>query len=283
MLFSDLLIDDVSISTRLWTFYKMRAHLSWFNASPADLATCALLILPVPLFGLGRARAFWSAAAAHAYKRQGRGACAGQMVLQMNVEEAFSKLESFKREESRKDTPLVLLGAQLVKGKLRQNLAALFASDVLYNTEEIEEVQAAAADDRRKTIEAARSLGGSVSSLGELVDSVLQGADVDLSSPFFDESLAAEGSIDEDLKSILIAVVLYRRMFPMYVGGSKSLSILLSPPPSPRLGENTSKELGYKLRRALDSAVFETVDLALEDARDRVVDLIVEGERRGRS
>ena len=69
--------------------------------------------------------------------------------------------------------------------------------------------------------------------------------------------------------------------------GVSVTSVLLSPPPSPTSRSQASKEgnLFLDLRKALGNRVFEDGDREgeMEDARDRVVDLIVEMERRGRS
>lgn len=96
--------------------------------------------------------------------------------------------------------------------------------------------------------------------------------------------------------------MLYRRVFPSSIlncvsaSGAEPVSFILSPPPSP---SRKNPELLYSLRMALGSPVFEytsesaeaesesqnddeRLGLALEDARDRVIDMLVDGERAGR-
>ncbi|EJD05561.1 uncharacterized protein FOMMEDRAFT_145060 [Fomitiporia mediterranea MF3/22] len=90
---------------------------------------------------------------------------------------------------------------------------------------------------------------------------------------------------DKELHDLLRAIVLYRRIFPSTLlrdteckgpangasaGISVSLTPMLSPPPSPSRRDGA---LHLALRRCLDSAAFDRGD-ALEDARDRVVDLL---------
>jgi hypothetical protein len=106
--------------------------------------------------------------------------------------------------------------------------------------------------------------------------------------------------------ALFTVLVLYRRAFASTdlqrqpeCGGPSST--LLSPPPSPRSKRNVKyARMLLELRRALGNRVFEddnsdVVDmegnggygdsrsvLGLEDARDRVVDMIVDVERRER-
>ncbi|THH10605.1 hypothetical protein EW145_g1186 [Phellinidium pouzarii] len=111
-----------------------------------------------------------------------------------------------------------------------------------------------------------------------------------------DETVADTfGDRDAELRDLLGAVVLYRRIFPSKLlnvsagenglqkngntltargVGLPPISIALTPMPSPPPSPSRRNAvLHIALRRSLDSAAFDRGD-ALEDARDRVVDLL---------
>jgi hypothetical protein len=143
---------------------------------------------------------------------------------------------------------------------------------------------------RRKRInqaglEAARELGGQVAELGKAFERVRRsafGVDGVLS---FDPEEAGVG-VDGEIRALLVALSLYRQLFPdahKDVCGLHSSLALLSPPPNP--SSKASVERGnmlLSLRKALGSRVFEDEVMCLEDARDRVVDMIVDADRRRR-
>jgi hypothetical protein len=152
---------------------------------------------------------------------------------------------------------------------------------------------------RKETIDAGKSLGGRTRELAEALEKVW-GTGVDDVENLLDH----EDSQDEaelELRSLLSALILYRRIFPSSIlscvsaNGAESVSFILSPPPSP---SRKHPGLHLALRRALGSPVFDfseedaedgkltedqRLGLVLEDARDRVVDMLVEGGRAGRS
>ena len=118
-------------------------------------------------------------------------------------------------------------------------------------------------------------------------------------------SPAVDGD-DDEIKALFTALVLYRRAFGTTTATDLQQhpcdpsSTLLSPPPSPTMrGSVKYTRMLLELRKALGNRVFEdNVDddmegggaggcassrvLGLEDARDRVVDMIVDVERRGK-
>jgi len=97
-------------------------------------------------------------------------------------------------------------------------------------------------------------------------------------------------STDEaQIRALLCATLVYRRIFPSSIPACPtSMAFVLSPPPSP---SRTNAALHVALRAALGSAAFECgggrlgdeeLGAALEDARDRVVDMLVDVERANR-
>jgi len=123
---------------------------------------------------------------------------------------------------------------------------------------------------------------------------------VDNVGDFLDEDIEDDG-VESDIRSILSALILYRRIFPSSIlscasaSGVEPVTFILSPPPSP---SRKNAGLHLALRRALASDAFDfkgddtedekmsedhRLGVILEDARDHVVDMLVEGERAGRS
>jgi len=184
----------------------------------------------------------------------------------------------------------------------------------MMNGEEEEEYREEEAA-RRMTVDAARELGGSVERLGKAFERVWKTTitvDDDELFSYFVAGLESSSSSDQDsdeIKALFTALVLYRRAF-----GTTDLhpcdpsSTLLSPPPSPTMrGSVKYTRMLLELRKALGNRVFEDEDddddtdgvegesddmevggyvsscvLGLEDARDQVVDMIVDVERRGK-
>ncbi len=107
-------------------------------------------------------------------------------------------------------------------------------------------------------------------------------------------------SADTDIRALLTAVVLHRRLFAEAHDGALSSSTLLSPPPTPTAKTTIKRgQMLQALRTVLGSRVFEdegiigaraardvdadddaVEELGLEDARDRVVDMIFDSERK---
>jgi hypothetical protein len=222
-------------------------------------------------------------------------------VFEKLVMESFQLEEAVKvlDEASPKDktngesalTPIEVLGATLVKQRVKQHLGALFVEAVSLSQDEIVEQEKDESKNLEaeicRTIEAAKELRGSIEELGCTLERVWKSSSAaalldEVTTTDVDES--SERGVDGEIRALLTALVLYKRMF----SGSNTptvSSLLISPPPSPT-GARVSKEgqALLSLRKALGSRVFEDGDRegSMEDARDKVVDLIVDTERRGK-
>ena len=239
----------------------------------------------------------------------------------LSVDEALDRLALVSasrdgwNEDGRTYTPLEVLGCLIVRERVKKHMGRLFVQVVAANSTE----RAAMVNDedreeeaaRRMTVDAARELGGSVEQLGKAFERVWKTT----ISVEDDELLCFVGPAvdqDDEIKALFTALVLYRRAFGT---GTLDLrqpcddpsSTLLSPPPSPTMrGSAKYAQMLLELRKALGNRVFEDDDdtdtddvedeaedvdmdgygsshvLGLEDARDRVVDMIVDVERRGK-
>ncbi|THU83083.1 hypothetical protein K435DRAFT_734288 [Dendrothele bispora CBS 962.96] len=317
------LCERSSTLDRALTWWHMRSHLSWFTASAADLSTLALVAWPLGRFARQHARNIWEAARARKTPF-GQGERDGgvnvqvraheRLVLEsMNVDEAVEQLKmtssSFKgkKEELVRYSPIGVLAWMLVRTRVKRHLEVMFVKAVLPREplelgDEMEDSTSPRPsvcederedDERRRTIEAARSLGGKMAELGDVLQKVgTMGVwELDDLALFSDEE---EEDLDTEIKVLLNALILYRQIFSSSIldsssgygngcGNGAGVSILLSPPPSP--GSKDFK-LQYELRRVLGSSVFDSekgpIGEALEDARDKVVDMLVENERASR-
>ena len=167
--------------------------------------------------------------------------------------------------------------------------------------------------ERKETVEAGKSIGGRTAELAVLLDRIWDtgfcsqedmlptrprhshcdshGRNPDVDVDCEDEQDLA--SQDEaEIRALLTATLIYRRIFPSTIpacapssaGGAPAF--ILSPPPSP---SRKNAQLHMALRTALGSPAFESgadgrledpeLGAALEDARDRVVDMLVDFER----
>ena len=193
-----------------------------------------------------------------------------------------------------------MLGCLLVKQRIKQHLGKLFVGSVYGSKSEKDDKESAKRKEgeMKRTIDAACELGGQVEDLGRVLEKVgkTPGAALDHITLNLNKDVdfsQSQDSMDTHIDALLSALVLYPRVFlnPLQLAGCSSA--LLSPPPSPTLrsgGKGT--RMVHALRQALGSRVFEDGDGdgvegeeeggRLEDARDRVVDLIVEMERRSR-
>lgn len=218
----------------------------------------------------------------------------------MDVTEAVERLSTASEGEKKGDAgrpykPIEVLGCLLVKQRVKQHLGELFVDSVYGSKSEKDDKEFAKRkeSEMRRTIDAARELGGQVEELGRVLEKVwkIPGAALDHINLDQDIDLSqAQDSVDTQINALLSAVVLYRRVFsdPLQLAGCSSA--LLSPPPSPTLRSGSKgTRMVHALRQALGSRVFEEEEEGegeeggrLEDARDRVVDLIVEMERSSR-
>lgn len=239
-----------------------------------------------------------------------------------------------------------VLACGVVKERLRSHLGTIFVDCISgcddEDGEEGEERKVSEVRRRRKTVECSRELGGKVEEMGRLFERMWKigvgvgGVDLmDIERVF---SNVHRVGVDEEIRSLFIAIVLYCRLFcdggsesgesceesdtetetglstsstdTVVVSNSSSSSSLLSPPPSPGRTSQAGTMAGpalvvskikiakrtkmlLELRSVLGCGVFEgcvgDVDEdgtrcveGLEEARDQVVDQIVECERRDR-
>ena len=109
--------------------------------------------------------------------------------------------------------------------------------------------------------------------------------DVDVDADCEDEhDLASQD--EAEIRALLTATLAYRRIFPASLPACHG-AVVLSPPPSPP--GRKSAQVRAALRTALGSPAFESgadgrledpeLGAALEDARDRVVDMLVDFEQ----
>jgi len=235
-----------------------------------------------------KARSLWVAAEQLTKKTQHN--VSERLVLQsVDLADAASRLGSaspkVRSDGVRSYTPLQVLGCLVVKERVKEHLASLFVEAV--GAQEVVKEDA----EWRKTIDAARELGGHIEELGKMLERVWKSTDassIDDSELALDAAADFEADVDGEVKALLAALVLYRRLFGDAETEclSSSTSTLLSPPPSPTPTAKRSKKharMLLSLRKALGNRVFEDAEEeGLEDARDRVVDLIVDAERRER-
>lgn len=346
----------------------MRSYISWLSASASDHITLALLAHEIPIFGRKNAIALWEGAREKAGLCAGipekrRDIASGlvndgnrgvreyeKLVLRdLEVGEAAKRLRELNGGKGEKRerymlTPLGALAGTLVKERTKKHLMMQFILTVIppsssttpprigqYTTTvepgDLWDEETAVAE-KRKTIDAARSLGGSLAELGDILERLQSNGD-DLEAthnPTSQHDFIQEG-LNGDIRSLLNAILLYRKIFPSSIlshsrgqgyhdaasngaPNCSGVSILLSPPPSP---SQKDIRVVYALRRALGNAVFDcnmedrpkaeglvdcaderkasgsglawqeegVVALALEDARDRVVDMLVDLEMEG--
>ncbi|KAJ3893579.1 hypothetical protein GG344DRAFT_42946 [Lentinula edodes] len=281
-----------------------------------DLSTLALALWPLGHFVHRHARSIWDAARARKGFSGVREGGVGvqvrpheRLVLEsLTLDNAVIRLKEITASQRRdaewnRYAPIGVLACGLVKERIKHHLELTFIKTVLPNEDccELEEISAVAISDsaedkeeneRRKTIEAAMSLGGKMAELGDTLQrmwtmSIWELEDVSLP----DDDEEHESDIDADIRVLLNTLILYRQIFSSSIlgsaqsGHSSGVSILLSPPPSPT---RRDVKLHYALRRVLDSSVFDSengngIGVAMEDARDRLVDMLVDCERAGRS
>lgn len=156
-------------------------------------------------------------------------------------------------------SPLQALGVLAARDDIRAAAAKLFVRSVSPTS------AGATADkerDVRETISSARALGGHTARLATLLDALARGTAVPTD--------AADALDDSPEAAILAALVRVRALFPSTITGGEVQVVL-----SPAAGESSGK-MRALLRRTLGHEAFE--EPGLEEARDRVVDMICEGE-----
>ena len=245
-----------------------------FATSPSDLSTLALLVFPV---WRARATALWTRANNARVVRPFERAVIGAMT----VEEASISLAKTRNVRL---TPLSSLAIRNVRKAVAHVAARTFVDVVLGPDVQSSDTEVYGAEkdareevERRAVVDAGRSLGGRSTELVDLLERVTNGAFV---RP---EEIEYSDDSDDDeergVRVLLSAIVLYRQLFPSALPGSSGVSVVLSPPPSP---SRRNAGLRAALRVALDSEVFYSGGSELEEARDHVIDTLVDVDRASR-
>ena len=244
-----------------------------------DLATLALLAHSLPLFYVqDRSQRLWN----RARVQMGVGLVRPyeRLVLEtLSLEEAAQTLASTPCATLL--TPLGALATTLIHQRISSHTSDLFVQTVTLSQGPLPQSGDTDQGARwRETVNAGRSLGGSIGAAADSFAKVWESGILNVKDLVMD---------DENIKTVLTTILLFKRIFPSRIlccdGADSEVSVILSPPPSPPV-RGPQKELVLELRRALGSSVFEEQSEdrdALEDARDRVVDMLVDYERRGRS
>jgi len=277
----------------------MRSHISYFKASTSDLSTLALILRP--LSG-AKANALWNRAEKTEFVRPHE-----KLVLSnLTLDEAAERLAAIKHNhESTQHAPIRLLATTLIRERLLKHTSFLFVRTVLpahnqNGTEDNWEQDHLEENKLKETIDAGKSLGGKTRMFAEALEKVWNTGIDDVEDIRNDDNTETDAA-EVEILSLLSALILYRRIFPSSMlscgsaTGVEPVSFILSPPPSP---SRKNADLHLALRRALASDVFDfkgddvedevlseeqRLGITLEDARDRVVDMLVESERAGRS
>jgi len=282
----------------------MSWHLSTFSASTTDLTTLALIIRPI---SGSRASSLWERASKREILRPYE-----KLVLEtMDVHQAASHLDKWRASRSgsklfERPSPLGVMAELIIRERIKRHASVLFIKSVDRKLHRRVDSDSDDSDDesyfldaemevedeaqRTQTVLAGRSLGGSTADLALSLENVWEMGTCDL-----DAVLSSPLTFDEgDTKALLSAVVLYRKIFrtplvssPGYATGEVQCSVILTPPPSPTRKDG---ELCLALRKVLGSSVFESPEgngdegclgLALEDAKDCVVDMLIDSRREG--
>ncbi|OBZ77746.1 hypothetical protein A0H81_02609 [Grifola frondosa] len=303
--------------TRLQTYWCMSWHISTFAATTTDLSTLALIIRPVSnakaaaLWDQARKREFLRAHEKIVLNNMSVDDAADWLTKWRRWHETERKGRCSACE---KRTPLGVLAAILIRERLRKHAASLFVRTVVseescasecesdgyvYDAEkDFKEEQ-----ERKETVEAGKSIGGRTAELAILLERIWDtgfcthedvlpvrrtgnGRSPDVDADCEDaQDLASQD--EAEIRALLSATIIYRRIFPSSIPAcATALPFILSPPPSP---SRRNAALHMALRTALGSPAFEfssdgrlddeELGLALEDARDRVVDMLVDFER----
>lgn len=292
------LADNVSLSTRLLTYWGMSWHISAFSASAVDLTTLALIIRPV---AGSRASYLWEQARKKEILRPHE-----KLVLDsMDVREAAALVQKWRRTDFKWDhhSPLAIIAETLVRQRIKKNARLLFVQSVDKailqddNSSDTDEStdgrylltagnEAESEVERLQVIQAGKSLGGSTTDLAIALEKVW-----DLGTCELPEAPRLDADY-EDVKALLNAIALYREVFRtslVHAGTAEcdapSISVILTPPSSPSPKDAQTHQA---LRKVLGASVFEmlpgadgdqesdSLAIAVENARDSVVDMLVD-------
>ena len=294
--------ENMSLLSKIQAYLSFSSRLP-FSASPSDRITLALL---AHAFAASTASKIWDTA-----RRSDNKTSSETLVLDMDIEDAAKIVSTtqippnLSNEDS--FSPAHRIATRVILTRTKTLAARQFVSSVsgqrpvnLDNEAKDRAATLLSQDKEAKTIVAAgKELGGLLGELTRLLDKVdrCPAAEVlatlpphefefehdDESSSSLENSTETAGKSTDapvedtvkDTRLLLLATLLYRRIFP---AEAASCAHVLSPPPSPT---TKSADLHLALRRTLASTAFDA-DPETEDARDRVVDILA-AMRRGRA
>ncbi|KAI6158186.1 hypothetical protein BKA82DRAFT_996621 [Pisolithus tinctorius] len=293
----------VSVALRLQVYNNLSSglHTSVTEQSPpnlvSDLCTLALLVYSLPLpFAQSRAERLWNRAwrivdtnAHHVFTFE------RLIFKEMTLEGALECLStSSEGTDVNGPTPITMLGSTLLHRRLLAHASSLFVHRVAEAHEGAVEDFSSEDEEKqwRETVEYGCSIDGDIAALCSVFKRAWRDeADMDADALEW-------GSVDSSLQALLTAIILHQQVFPRRQPDSTPGSLadfntsFLSPPPSPQSGQPKDAR-SRRLRCILGSSVFEqsvtssdiqsdACSLSLEDARDRVVDELVNLERETR-
>ncbi|KAF9057131.1 hypothetical protein BJ165DRAFT_1418589 [Panaeolus papilionaceus] len=316
-----MVLEDEATTLSLYERFRIyRSTLSKRNVSISDLTTLSLVLYnttgPLSSFAKMMAKSLWADAANRASRAAPLPKVAVKVheklvLTSMGVDEAVERLAATGRAEregagERVWTPIEVVAVGLVKERVKRHLARLFVQEVDAHIDAQEEGDEKLEQEEvewRESVDAAEELGGDVQELGRLFERVWRVPEASLILDDDEEEEEEEGrGVESEIQALVDALSLYRRAFPapsapctptvVSCDDISSGAEPLSPPPSPtptiRKGEVWGDERAgvmRRLRKVMGRRVFEEgvgEVLELEDARDVVVDRIVEMERRER-
>ena len=274
--------EKISMSARWQVYNCLSRRLGSAGTEPAseslvsDLCTLALLAQSLP-FAETRSQALWTRARELAESIE---VPAYQRLVfdSMTVGEAMEYLTASNSISGY--FPIASLASSLLRKRLHSHASSLFIHRVSQGPESPSAFPST--EDSKTwsaTLSYGRSLGGDVGLLCDALAKLWQGGWFSL-----DIADLKVDAANEDVLALLRATVLYSQVF-----ASQSVP---SPPPSPPWkagGKESGADVVLHLRRVLGSNVFEesgesNLDgFSLEDARDRVVDMIVNLQRERRT
>ena len=276
----------------------MSWHISAFSASAVDLITLALIIRPV---AGSRASYLWEQARRKEILRPHEKLILGSM----NVGEAAVLMRKWCRADFKWDhhSPLAILAETFVRRKIKKHARLLFVQSVdktlhqdddSSDTDESTDGQyplaagtgALSEVETLQIIQAGKALGGSTADLAIALEKVWGLGTCELPA-------ASRPDTDyEDVRALLSAIALYRKVFRtslVHAGTAECdappISVILTPPSSP---SPKDAQAHHALRKVLGASVFEmsldadedpeldSLAIAVENARDNVVDMLVD-------
>ena len=173
-------------------------------------------------------------------------------------------------------SPLQILGGALVRDRMKKHLGSAFIKTVGVSDQEVGDD--AEEEGRQKTFSAAAELGGRLADLGKIAERLCRlvadnSSRVITVSSELVESLVATSDAEDEVAALILALVLYQRVFPFHSHDKKG----------ERRAMLGSGDPVFLLKKTLGNRVFEQgCAEGLEDARDVAVDHIVEIERNTR-